>query len=159
MEAIMDEASYLHGVGRIIGNLHSLELLLRVFLCEANREIIMFPTSSGIHVPETHLTNYMSLRKLIQKYNLNLTLAERKFFVDTDVVTVRDALAHGRLTSLSPSLPLTLHKFGLPVDGRVLVEIAETISTEWLESKRELLREQMEKVLRCAKERGFKSLG
>ena len=39
----MEGTEHTIGLGKIIGNLHSLELLLRVFLCEKNRENLDFP--------------------------------------------------------------------------------------------------------------------
>ncbi len=154
----MGGTEHVIGLGKIIGNLHSLELLLRVFLCEANGENLEFSASSTGTVRETHLTNFMSLGALIDIYNSTLSPPEKIFSVDRSVVKIRDAIAHGRMTSLSATFPLTLHKFGKPKAGLVPIELMEVISEKWLDENRQLIRDQMEKIPQCAKARGYKSL-
>jgi hypothetical protein len=152
----MDGTEHVMGLGKIIGNLHSLELLLRVFLCGAKGDSLDLPASSTGTVRETHLTNFMSLGDLIDVYNSALSSPEKSFSVDRTVVKIRDAIAHGRLTSLSPKFPLTLHKFGKPKAGLVPIELMEVLSENWLDEKRTLIRDQMEKIRQCAKARGYK---
>ncbi len=152
----MEGTEHVIGIGKIIGNLNSLELLLRVFLCEANGEKLEFPASSTGTVQETHLTNLMSLGDLIDAYNSTLTPPEKMFSVDRSVVKIRDAIAHGRLISLSETFPLTLHKFGKPKAGMVTIELVEVISEKWLDENRKLIRDQMDKIPQCTKERGYK---
>jgi hypothetical protein len=154
----MEPAEHVIGLGKIIGNLHSLEFLLRIFLCEANGENFEFPIGPTETVPETHLTNYMSLGGLITIYNSTLALTEKTFSVDCKIVKVRDAIAHGRLTSLSTTFPLTLYKFGKPRAGVVITELVEVISEKWLDENRQLILDQMKKIPQCAKARGYKSL-
>jgi hypothetical protein len=155
----MDAIEHVTGIGKIIGNLHALELLLCVFLCKAKGENPDFPKSSTQILPENHLTNFMTLGALIDCYNSMLAPAESMFAVNRSVVTVRDAIAHGRLTSQSPSMyPLTLYKFGRSKSGILTTEIVEVISKEWLDEKLLLLRDQIEKLPRCAAVRGYKSL-
>ena len=154
----MEGAEHTSGLGKIIGNLHSLELLLRVFLCEVNGESIEFPGLMTGTVPETHLTNYMSLGQLIDAYNSTLSRSEKLLSVDLSVVKIRDAVAHGRLSSPSPTFPLTLCKFGNPKGGVVPIELIEVISGKWLDENRQLIRDQMNKILQCAKARGYQAL-
>jgi hypothetical protein len=92
----MEGTEHVIGLGKIIGNLYSLELLLRIFLCEANGENLEFPDSPTGTVQETHLTNYMTLGELINAYNSKLAPPEKSFLVDRSVVKIRDAIAHGR---------------------------------------------------------------
>jgi hypothetical protein len=155
----MEGIEHVIGLGKIIGNLHTLELLLRVFMCEAKGENLEFPDSSTGPMQETHLTNYMSLGDLLGAYNSTLAPPEEIFSVDCSVVKIRDAIAHGRLTSLYKTFPLTLHKFGKPKAGQVTIELTEVISERWLDEKRKLIRAQMEKILQCATARSYRSLG
>ncbi|HEY8007680.1 MAG TPA: hypothetical protein VIE66_13010 [Methylocella sp.] len=154
----MEGTEHTIGLGKIIGNLHSLELLLRVFLCEKNRENLDFPESSTGVVQETHLTNFMSLGNLIDAYNATLAPLEEIFSIDRSVVKIRDAIAHGRLTSLATTFPLTLHKFGKPKAGVVTIELVEVISEKWLSENRQLIFDQMGKIQRCARARNYHSL-
>jgi hypothetical protein len=48
----------------------------------------------GDTVQETLFTSYQSLGPLIDLYNSRLAAGERQFQVDTDVVKMRDAIAH-----------------------------------------------------------------
>jgi hypothetical protein len=154
----VDGSAHLLGVGKIVGNLHSLELLLRLFLCEAKGEIIEFPKSQAGTMPETHLTNFMSLGDLIKSYNATLSATEKAHSVDPTVVQVRDAIAHGRLTSLSGTFPLTLYKFGRPdAQKMVPIEFAEQITEQWLDGRRHLILDQIRKVHECGKARKYKS--
>jgi C1A family cysteine protease len=66
-----------------------------------------------VFAKKTYLTNYSSLGQLVDIYNRKLDVAEqRSYVVDRQVVTIRDAIAHGRLMAYSEEFPLTLYKFG-----------------------------------------------
>jgi hypothetical protein len=75
-------------------------------------------------------------------------------------VTIRDALAHGRLlTSTSAQEPpYHLWKFGRAKDGRVPIEFCEQLTLDWLTSKSSMIEKQKEKVVNCFKGRGYKGL-
>ena len=152
----MDGSQHLIGLGKIVGNLHSLELAVRAFLCEEAGENMGFPSFALGLGPLTHLTNFMSLGELIKTYNSKLTASERAFIVDDSVVTIRDAIAHGRLTTLSRDFPLTLYRFAKPQAGGVPIEFVDVVSEQWLDQKRQLIFDQIEKIPQCAKMRGYK---
>lgn len=153
----MDHDTHARAIGKIVGNLQALELLIRLFLCGANGETIEFPTNTPSSMSQTYMTNYDSLGQLIDAYNGELVPTEASFSVDRTVVRIRDGFAHGRLMATSMSFPLTLYKFGKPNSGQVPIEFAETLSEGWLEASRLLIRQQMDKVRSCAKDRGYKS--
>ncbi|MGA7328130.1 MAG: hypothetical protein WBX25_27480, partial [Rhodomicrobium sp.] len=88
-----------------------------------------------------------------------LAKAEQTFRVDPAVVKVRDTIAYGRLTSQATAFPLTLHKFGKPEGGMVLIDRAELISEAWLDGNRELILKQINKVHGCARARYYKFIG
>jgi hypothetical protein len=158
----MNGEDHATGLGKIVSNLQSLELLLRVFLCDANKEHFTIPNAETASVPKNYLTNYDPLGRLIDKYNARLSARERpQFEVDRSLVNVRDAIAHGRLCSPVEGFPLTLYKFGKPDEktGSVPVEAVISVSDEWLKTNVNLTRGQMEKVVSCANERGYKAFG
>ena len=154
----MNGEDHLIGLGKVIGNLHTLEVLLRVFLSEAHGQDSSFPIKEA-EVPLTHLTNFMSLGELIDEYNEQLLENESAFAVLREVVEIRDALAHGRLTSLTTSFPLTLHRFGKPRAGKVPVKLTVLLSKEWFDRNRQLVRTQLENVINCARHRHFTRIG
>jgi hypothetical protein len=82
----MTAEDYLLGIGKIVGNLHALEHVLRIFLCEANGEKIEYPTSTMKEVDETSLTNYDQLGTVIDKFNGRLLANEQNFRVDRSAV-------------------------------------------------------------------------
>jgi hypothetical protein len=155
----MDHDDHAKGVGKIVSNLESLEFLIRIYLSSANSQKIEFPTPTTKELSETYITNYMSLGDLIEKYNEGLTPAEQIHRVDIEAVKIRDALAHGRIFSQTEGFPITLYKFSKPKDGKAAVEYAETLTTDWLKQKNEMIRAQMNKVVACGKSRNYKSFG
>jgi hypothetical protein len=155
----MNQQEHTSGLGEIIGNLHALEMVLRVFLSEAHDENTELPKAGAKTVPETYLTNFLSLGQLIELYNDSLTSDERSYAIDTAVVDVRDAIAHGRLLSPTRGYPLTLYKFGKPTNKVAPVERVDVISEGWVKEKRELVYQQVGKVAGCSKTRGYKNIG
>ena len=83
-----------------------------MFLGEVNNQNLEMPTPTTKELPETYITNYMSLDELLTKYNACLSTAEQNHYVDKAVVKIRDAFAHGRVFSLAEEFPVTLYKFG-----------------------------------------------
>lgn len=158
----MDSNEHALGLGKIIANLHGLELLLRIFLCEENGDADGdgkgLPTSMPASMKDTYITNYKSLGQLIDQYNKKLTSAELALSVDEAVVKIRDAIAHGRLMSTSESFPLTLYKFGKPVSGDVPLEAIEILTKDWLKLNCYKILQQVNNVLSCSKGRGYKSM-
>ena len=144
-------------LGRVVGNLQGLELVLRLFLCEALKESVDVPKAGTTAVKETHLTNWASLRMLVDEYNGQLTEAESRHRVDDRVVGVRNALAHGRLLSRSPDPPVTLYRFGQPKDGTVPYVGETTLTEEWFRENAELVTAQISSVVACARARGHES--
>ncbi|MBI4216365.1 MAG: hypothetical protein HY687_03105 [Chloroflexi bacterium] len=117
-------------LGRTIGNLHSLELLLRVFLHHMDKsrygtpppEVHLDKIKVGDVVHEIYFTNYDSLGDLVNKYNTVISQKAQALCVDGVVVKLRDALAHGRVLSRQPGPPFQLYKFQKPSNGQVVVE-------------------------------------
>jgi hypothetical protein len=71
--------------------------------------------------------------------------------VDLAIVGIRDALAHGRIAGLSPSLdePLRLVKYGRPANGLVLITDFHVLTKEWFDERIKWVYTNMEKVLKA----------
>jgi hypothetical protein len=146
---------YVLGLGKVVSNLQSLELVLRIFLCEANN----FPDDSTTSMQANHLTNWDSLGQLIDKYHAKLSAEETaSHSIEGNLVSVRDSLAHGRLCGKEKLFPLTLYKFGKPdKDGNVPIEHVTPITAEWLDTNVKRVLGAIQNVHQCAKARGYKS--
>jgi hypothetical protein len=151
----MNDDDHIRGLGQIVGNLLSLEMILRIFLAYLRNQTLEVPTAADQLVNETVFTNYHSLGPLIDIYNSGLSIGEQQFLVDKDVVKIRDAIAHGRLLTNDPNYPLTLYKFGKPSNGRVRVERIDAISERWLNEKKNFVFAQMTKIHNCGKSRNY----
>jgi hypothetical protein len=150
-------------LGKIVVNLQSLEIMLRLFLCEAKGEDISIPAPGAKDAPETHLTNYFTLGDLIQSYNnLLSTLETPAFALDFKVVRLRDAIAHGRTLDQAPPDvigPVRLFKFHPPRKGKARLSFDELLSDEWFRENTVLVLTQMRKVSECAQQRRYRSIG
>jgi hypothetical protein len=131
----MDENDHARGVGKIITNLEALEFVIRIFLGNVHSQKLEYPTPTTKELPETYISNYMSLDELAKEYNAGLSPAEQTHCVDAEVIKIRDAFAHGRIYSQTESFPITLYKFSKPKDGKATVEYAKTLTTDWLKQK------------------------
>lgn len=154
--------SYPELLGKLVGNLHSLEVLLRFFLIEldckgksSGENSDYWILSVGDVVPVDSFSNYDSLEKLIKKYNAHIEKHDPNLLVDEKVVSIRDLLAHGRVAADQPNLgQLKIIKFYEPnKNGSVKVSDCAILSNGWLETKRKFVYCQIEKV--CAARKIF----
>src|SRR5258705_13415551 len=93
-------------LGKLIGNLHSLEFLLRAFLQKLPTarptgvpwgfDIYSFPV--GTELAESELTSFDSLAVLIDKVNTELFRQGSNDRIERSLVELGDALAHGRVS-------------------------------------------------------------
>ena len=134
------EKDHFERLGRLVANMQSLELALRVFL--HNNEIAKgLPPPTKIYsemkvgdvVVNDAFTNWDSLKQLITKYNKDKRVTADGLTIDEKLVDIRDAMAHGRIASTSPSILLkTLLKFKRPTGDTVEVEYSALMSREWI---------------------------
>jgi hypothetical protein len=149
--------------GLILTNLQSLEFALRLFLYEV--ECARGATQSctfdlkdlrvGDLVPENAFTNYDTLGHLVDKVNAEIQsrgLADR---VDRSVVELRDALAHGRVSSVQPQGPYRVLKFSKPHRGRARVSVAQDMTPEWLSGQVRRTYGEVQKVARVGRAIGL----
>jgi hypothetical protein len=125
------------GLGRLMGKLHSLEVTLRIFLTQANPS-------------ENYITNRDTLGKLVKKYNGQLSKNERSLHsVDTSVVDIRNAIAHGLVSGSRMGFPLTLFHVASGLKARMTVK--------WFRNQRTLAQEQIDRISAYGRERWPKS--
>jgi hypothetical protein len=150
---------HLRFVGMISLNLQAMELTLRVFLLKAHKQFIDWPKPGDTWTRENYITNYKSLGQIIDDYHEALTEDEKKkFSINKSVVTVRDALAHGRLTTEAKAFPATLWKFEKMKDAKVPATHI-TLTRDWLTAASNNIDAQRARVLGCFKDRGYTGLG
>jgi hypothetical protein len=154
---INDEERHYVSLGKLVGNLQSLEFLLRGFLAtvyDAGPDGLingmpkdMGALQIGEKVPVNHMTNYDSLGKLIDKYNGYVREKKSSLVVDKElVVDLRDALVHGRVSGVWPNGALKILKFSKQDGGQVCVEFSQTIDADWFKSRIRLVYEAAKRV-------------
>lgn len=138
-------------------NLQALETVLRYFLLKLRGQKAEFPEAGDKLAKKTYLTRSLSLDKLIRNYNSNLSKTESKFAVNKEVVTIRNAFAHGRLLTVG-ELPGRLWNFSGSEHGHVAVEFSEELTVEWMKKTAAMIEAEKNKVLDCFKTRGYQGL-
>jgi len=128
-------------MGQLVVNMQSLEFALRAFLYNNEKEWKKTDTEpeflkkikEGDMVPENAFTNYDTLGKLIDKYNQIIKPTHSALCVDVDIQHLRDALAHGRVASKSPSpeVPQELVKYSNPKYGPIKVTHCLILDGQW----------------------------
>jgi len=116
-------------LGRLWGNLQSLEVTLRLFLTQAK------PSENYIISRDTFGT-------LVKKYNGQLSKDEL-YPVDKTVVKVRNALAHGLVSGRMKGFPLTLLHKDLEVE----------MTVKWFGDQHSLAQEQIDRISACGGKR------
>jgi hypothetical protein len=150
----MNLETHAANLGGLIGNLQSLELIIRVYLSKlpgARRHgvssgVDLFQFAAGTSVDESDLTSWDTLGDLIRKYN-EQAAADGSAQLDRKIVEVRDALAHGRISTLDANEPLRLIKFDRPVGGRVRIAYNEIMTEAWFAEQKLRVRKAMDIVM------------
>ena len=142
-------------IGTLVGWIQSLEFNLRYWLLRAGNFPLEFPDHVGQKVQKTPMTDYRSLGQLIAAYNGQLSEVESKYRLSTEIVAIRDAVAHGRVLALSLEGPLTIYCFGPPKDGVVETTAMRPMTPEGLSADIDLLREQWILLHDCGSRRGY----
>jgi hypothetical protein len=96
---------------------------------------------------DSDITSYESLGELIDRFNEHAK-ANKIPKIDRSFVRLRDAIAHGRVSSVAPSDQMRLVKFGPPRDGKVSIEFNELLTSAWLIEQKKRVFRAMEVV--CA---------
>jgi len=135
----MEEQQHPLNLGKLLVNFQSLEFILRAFLFKIE-EISGSPLAQlmnfdelreGNEVFENAFTNYDTLKELIEKYNNNPKILAAGLRIDKNLVDIRDAIAHGRVSSSTPSPPFRLLKFSRPANSLTKVTFSILLTKEW----------------------------
>ena len=140
-------------LGGLLGNFQSLEILIRIYLFKlpgarpsgVAHGVDLFEFQVGTMVDESDVTSYYSLGQLMDKFNAR-AVASGSPQIDRELVKIRDALAHGRVSAVAPSETLRLVKFGPPRQGKVRIEFNETLSVDWLVAQKRRVFQAIETV-------------
>lgn len=151
---------YFQLMGTVLVNLQSLEFALRAFLYNkevgpksANPEFekTIYDFKEGDCVEENAFTNFDTLTELIKKYNDEIASVDKTLCTDEKIVCIRDALAHGRVASESPSTKALqkLVKYDKPKNGRVHVTHCIMLTKDWFGHQIHLVYENIKRVAKA----------
>lgn len=139
-------------LGGLVANFHSLEFLLRTFLQNLPDARPMgvphgtniYSFAVGTELSESELTSYDSLGQLIKKYNKEMKKRGLPL-IDETLVEVRDAIAHGRVSS-DIADDMQLLKFSKPANGRVRITFNEKLTEDWFKNQKKRVFEAIQEV-------------
>lgn len=142
-------------LGQILWNLQTLEFVIRASLFNLHNKTKpgpkLYNMKVGDIVEENELTDYAQLNKLIKRYNNDVVKNDSKLVVDETLVELRDALAHGRVSSEPKKNNYKVLKFNKPKAGKVEVVLSQEITETWLIKQRERLFREIVKVMKVHK--------
>ena len=141
-------------IGRLWQNYGALEQFVRLFLCEESKQSLAFPLpltfNSFIYPdPPTYMTNGDSLGHLIDKYNEIVEKIDPCLCLNPGLVTIRDAMAHGRIIGDSGDNWL-LWK---PAHGRKPI-FHQVFDKKWLRQTSQEISDAVISVMKLALKRG-----
>jgi hypothetical protein len=151
----MNLEKYAHQLGRLHGNLASLEFALRAYLY-AHADLPHQPLPNGMvltslrvgdSIPENALTDYSTLAQLISRYNRSIPASHAKLSIDPNIVDLRDALAHGRVASSDSEDDFFLLKFSKPSFGQTTITYSQQLSSAWLNQQIDRVRTELDKII------------
>jgi hypothetical protein len=146
---------YALGFGRIVVNLIGLETALRGYLSTLDRAAKesgrpawdCMQWKLGDKVDEDAFTSYDSLGRLIEEYNTRVEGTDAALCVDTCVVDLRHAIAHGCILGSVGGGPWRLFKFGEPRNGKAELTRCEDLTVSWLDAQAKRVRAEVQKVV------------
>lgn len=144
-------------LGRLLGQLQSLDMQLRSFLYQsadpphdpAPPGVSLLSVNVGDVLPENAFTDYSTLGQLIKRYNRIVGPVDPQLILDQSVVELRDALVHGRVSGASPEPSVALLKFDKPRNAQARVTYWVLLTETWLAAEVTRVREQCDKVDRA----------
>jgi hypothetical protein len=153
-ETISDKArfeSHALSLGKLTGNLQSIEMGARLAIIRLDQSATNFVQ---VHLPQVKTGDLVELNAFTNNHDLTQTLekcnklAPINYRIDIrPIVSLRDALAHGRTFGFDSIKHLRLLKFHRKAkDGKVTVEFAVDMTDEWFQDKIRLLNHALEKI-------------
>lgn len=136
-------------LGRLVANLLSLESSLRLFLLKVDGDDFVDLNPHAAPVGEwlnlTALTDFRPLSHVVDRYN-KLAEIDGESVIESKIVELRNAIAHGRLGAVDGEDCFRLIKYGSPEDGKVRVEFNQECSEQWFKEVNGLVREAIIRV-------------
>jgi hypothetical protein len=148
---------YAYHLGALWGRLMSLEVLLRMAISRGKFKAPL-KVSAGDEMDHDVINRWAYLSSLVPEYNSIVATSHPECVISgANIVTLRNALAHGIAISTSPSPPLRLVKFGKldQSTGKVKVDFATDMTTEWLEEQQHLVQSAINNVISYIKATGI----
>lgn len=143
-------------LGELIGSLHTVEMLARLFLakreagCFADIQRNILKLRKGDQAVISPISDSRALKPVLIDYN---NCVDEKSKVDVEaIVFLRDALAHGRVFGCGTPQNghLRLLKFEYykekPPNGKVNVVLCEDMTDDWFADKRKLIEQATENI-------------
>ena len=157
----MNQNKYAKKLGRIVANMHGLEFAIRAFLFHSETTFLGLPQLNinynklkvGDCVDYNAFTNYYTLGKLVDEYNTFVRKhiqSSMNYILDKSVVDLRDAIAHGRISSNNPDEDYCLLKFGKKENGKTKVTFFARMDENWFRIQNNLLANQIRKIISAA---------
>lgn len=147
-------------LGWLVGNLQSIETLLRFYLLKVETPDASGPLEKipgeGEYLPASSISDYRQLSALISAYNKTVG-KESGLRLDPEIVRLRDAIAHGRTTKPSGYPNMFLFKFESDKGktGRHLVSFSVEMTPQWFRDRNEFLLGEIEKVRTAVRSLGW----
>jgi hypothetical protein len=138
-------------LGKLVANQHSLEVLLRIYLLKTGSgdsgKKPYWDLIAGEEIDDDEFSNYDSLGQLVEKFNARLAQKDPSLMVDSQVVEVRDLIAHGRVAGTAEDTStLKILKFAKPAAGKARVTVCVLMDDAWLDCGIRLYCDQILKV-------------
>lgn len=158
----MDNENHATELGGLIGNLHSLEFIIRLCLVQRPGSEARDTYGDdfrekpvGAIVLESDLTDFASLGQLIDRFN-ECYGTEESPPIDPALVQLRDAIAHGRVFAGPHDTYMRIIKFDRPKGGQARIAYNEVMSPEWFRDNKARVREAIHTVGRVYNEQAAK---
>jgi len=140
---------YAYHLGTLLGNLHSLEVALRVALSEGKWRLNP-DVAVGQEVELDAVNQWAYLSTLVQRYNERVKPMNLEWMLvrGEEIVRLRNALAHGIVLAKSPQPPLRLMKFGRASSSKnkAVVEFSAEMTDAWLTEQRRMIWDALKTV-------------
>jgi len=130
-------------LGKLWTNFTALDALIRVFLDRlphTTKSGLPFGTDMrksavGTEFPESSIATYRSLRVLVKAFNQEVVKAKLGNPIDERLVDLRDALAHGFISTDEKEGPMRLLKFERSRPGYVRIARNEEMTEQWFDGR------------------------
>lgn len=123
-------------------NYNTLETIIRFYLMNYEKQSHYgLEINEGETCQEDYLTNYMTFRQLLDKYN-GVVKNEFQIHNGEFIIKFRDSMAHGR-TVTKESLPYTVYKYSKPINNVVKLETKLILTNVYLKDVASLLRKSI----------------